>query len=60
MLQCLPFWPEASTGKLCARVVGSESSSKSFFFQQAGQRNSAAHGTGEHDLTVKMMLNILY
>uniref|UniRef100_A0A9J8B4Y8 Vacuolar protein sorting 13 homolog C n=1 Tax=Cyprinus carpio carpio TaxID=630221 RepID=A0A9J8B4Y8_CYPCA len=32
--ECLPFWPEASTGKLCVRVVGSESSSKSFFFNK--------------------------
>uniref|UniRef100_A0A3B3RA21 Vacuolar protein sorting 13 homolog C n=1 Tax=Paramormyrops kingsleyae TaxID=1676925 RepID=A0A3B3RA21_9TELE len=30
--ECLPLWPESSTGKLCVRVVGSESSSKSFFF----------------------------
>ncbi len=34
VLQCLPFWPEASTEKLCVRVVGSESSSKSFFFNK--------------------------
>lgn len=34
VLQCLPFWPESSTGKLCARVVGSESTSKSFFFNK--------------------------
>ncbi|KAI2662683.1 Vacuolar protein sorting-associated protein 13C [Labeo rohita] len=34
VLQCLPFWPESSTGKLCVRVVGSESSSKSFFFNK--------------------------
>ncbi|XP_048040237.1 vacuolar protein sorting-associated protein 13C isoform X8 [Megalobrama amblycephala] len=32
--ECLPFWPESTTGKLCARVVGSESSSKSFFFSK--------------------------
>uniref|UniRef100_A0A8C1KH40 Vacuolar protein sorting 13 homolog C n=1 Tax=Cyprinus carpio TaxID=7962 RepID=A0A8C1KH40_CYPCA len=32
--ECLPLWPEASTGKLCVRVVGSESSSKSFFFNK--------------------------
>lgn len=34
VLQCLPLWPESSTGKLCARVVGSESISKSFFFNK--------------------------
>lgn len=32
--QCLPLWPESSAGKLCVRVVGSESSSKSFFFNK--------------------------
>ncbi|KAL1007735.1 hypothetical protein UPYG_G00090880 [Umbra pygmaea] len=32
--ECLPLWPELSTGKLCVRVVGSESSSKSFFFNK--------------------------
>lgn len=32
--QCLPLWPESSTGKLCVRVVGSESTSKSFFFNK--------------------------
>ncbi|XP_067298462.1 intermembrane lipid transfer protein VPS13C isoform X5 [Pseudorasbora parva] len=32
--ECLPFWPESSTGKLCIRVVGSESISKSFFFNK--------------------------
>ncbi|XP_056135016.1 intermembrane lipid transfer protein VPS13C [Lampris incognitus] len=32
--ECLPLWPESSTGKLCVRVVGSESSSKSFFFNK--------------------------
>uniref|UniRef100_A0A3Q1EA20 Vacuolar protein sorting-associated protein 13 VPS13 adaptor binding domain-containing protein n=1 Tax=Acanthochromis polyacanthus TaxID=80966 RepID=A0A3Q1EA20_9TELE len=31
---CLPLWPESSSGKLCVRVVGSESASKSFFFSQ--------------------------
>lgn len=34
VLQCLPLWPESSTGKLCVRVVGSESASKSFFFNK--------------------------
>ncbi|XP_036442421.1 vacuolar protein sorting-associated protein 13C isoform X5 [Colossoma macropomum] len=32
--ECLPLWPESSTGKLCVRVVGSESASKSFFFNK--------------------------
>ncbi|KAJ8247516.1 hypothetical protein GJAV_G00247290 [Gymnothorax javanicus] len=32
--ECLPLWPESSTGKLCVRAVGSESSSKSFFFNK--------------------------
>ncbi|XP_069574520.1 intermembrane lipid transfer protein VPS13C isoform X1 [Brachyistius frenatus] len=30
--ECLPLWPETSSGKLCLRVVGSDSTSKSFFF----------------------------
>ncbi|XP_035272648.1 vacuolar protein sorting-associated protein 13C isoform X5 [Anguilla anguilla] len=32
--ECLPLWPESTTGKLCVRVVGSECSSKSFFFNK--------------------------
>ncbi|XP_046898786.1 vacuolar protein sorting-associated protein 13C isoform X4 [Hypomesus transpacificus] len=32
--ECLPLWPETTTGKLCVRVVGSNSSSKSFFFNK--------------------------
>ncbi|XP_035538229.1 vacuolar protein sorting-associated protein 13C [Morone saxatilis] len=32
--ECLPLWPEYSSGKLCVRVVGSESTSKSFYFNQ--------------------------
>uniref|UniRef100_A0A5F8GT73 Vacuolar protein sorting 13 homolog C n=1 Tax=Monodelphis domestica TaxID=13616 RepID=A0A5F8GT73_MONDO len=32
--QCLPFWPENLTGKLCVRVVGCEGSSKPFFYNQ--------------------------
>ncbi|XP_065123827.1 intermembrane lipid transfer protein VPS13C isoform X1 [Paramisgurnus dabryanus] len=32
--ECLPLWPESSTGKLCVRVVGSESTSKLFFFNK--------------------------
>lgn len=32
VLQCLPLWPENTSGKLCIRVVGSESTSKFFFF----------------------------
>uniref|UniRef100_A0A8K9WXD6 Vacuolar protein sorting-associated protein 13 VPS13 adaptor binding domain-containing protein n=1 Tax=Oncorhynchus mykiss TaxID=8022 RepID=A0A8K9WXD6_ONCMY len=31
---CLPLWPELITGKLCVRVVGSDSKSKSFFFNK--------------------------
>ncbi|KAM9640422.1 intermembrane lipid transfer protein VPS13C isoform 2-T2 [Morphnus guianensis] len=30
--ECLPFWPENSSGELCVRVVGYESSSKPFLF----------------------------
>ncbi|XP_062417923.1 intermembrane lipid transfer protein VPS13C isoform X3 [Pungitius pungitius] len=32
--ECLPLWPENSSGKLCVRVVGSETTSKSFFFNR--------------------------
>ncbi|XP_034747367.1 vacuolar protein sorting-associated protein 13C-like [Etheostoma cragini] len=32
--ECLPLWPDSSCEKLCVRVVGSESSSKSFFFNR--------------------------
>lgn len=32
--QCLPLWPENGSGKLCVRVVGSESTSQSFFFNK--------------------------
>uniref|UniRef100_A0A8C5FUA7 Vacuolar protein sorting 13 homolog C n=1 Tax=Gadus morhua TaxID=8049 RepID=A0A8C5FUA7_GADMO len=32
--ECLPLWPESGTVKLCVRVVGSESSSKSFYFNR--------------------------
>uniref|UniRef100_A0A4W6CNT0 Vacuolar protein sorting 13 homolog C n=1 Tax=Lates calcarifer TaxID=8187 RepID=A0A4W6CNT0_LATCA len=32
--ECLPLWPENSSGKLCVRVVGSESTSKFFFFNR--------------------------
>ncbi|XP_062868929.1 intermembrane lipid transfer protein VPS13C isoform X1 [Trichomycterus rosablanca] len=32
--ECLPLWPESSTGKLCVRLVGSEFASKSFFFNK--------------------------
>ncbi|XP_015727754.1 vacuolar protein sorting-associated protein 13C isoform X2 [Coturnix japonica] len=31
--ECLPFWPENSSGELCVRVVGSESASKPFLYQ---------------------------
>uniref|UniRef100_A0A8C0J7Y6 Vacuolar protein sorting 13 homolog C n=1 Tax=Chelonoidis abingdonii TaxID=106734 RepID=A0A8C0J7Y6_CHEAB len=30
-LECLPFWPENLSGKLCVRVVGCESASAPFF-----------------------------
>ncbi|KAK1874874.1 Vacuolar protein sorting-associated protein 13C [Dissostichus eleginoides] len=32
--ECLPLWPENPSGKLCLRVVGSESSSNFFFFNR--------------------------
>ncbi|KAG8507019.1 Vacuolar protein sorting-associated protein 13C, partial [Galemys pyrenaicus] len=32
--ECLPFWPENLSGKLCVRVVGHEGSSKPFFYNQ--------------------------
>ncbi|CDQ99284.1 unnamed protein product, partial [Oncorhynchus mykiss] len=32
--ECLPLWPELITGNLCVRVVGSDSKSKSFFFNK--------------------------
>ncbi|XP_038556520.1 vacuolar protein sorting-associated protein 13C isoform X2 [Micropterus salmoides] len=32
--ECLPLWPENTSGKLCVRVVGSESTSKYFFFNR--------------------------
>ncbi|XP_030582249.1 vacuolar protein sorting-associated protein 13C isoform X2 [Archocentrus centrarchus] len=32
--ECLPLWPENGSGKLCVRVVGSDSSSESFFFNK--------------------------
>ncbi|KAM6308390.1 intermembrane lipid transfer protein VPS13C isoform 2-T2 [Aegotheles albertisi] len=31
--ECLPFWPENSSGELCVRVVGYERSSKPFLFK---------------------------
>ncbi|XP_014800034.1 PREDICTED: vacuolar protein sorting-associated protein 13C isoform X2 [Calidris pugnax] len=30
--ECLPFWPENSSGELCVRVVGYESSSRPFLY----------------------------
>uniref|UniRef100_A0A663MLB0 Vacuolar protein sorting 13 homolog C n=1 Tax=Athene cunicularia TaxID=194338 RepID=A0A663MLB0_ATHCN len=33
LLNCLPFWPENSSGQLCVRVVGYESLSKPFLFK---------------------------
>ncbi|MBZ3889115.1 Vacuolar protein sorting-associated protein 13C [Sciurus carolinensis] len=32
--ECLPFWPENLSGKLCVRVVGCEGSSRPFFYNQ--------------------------
>lgn len=32
--QCLPFWPENPSGRLCLRVVGSEFTSSYFLFNQ--------------------------
>ncbi|XP_062405510.1 intermembrane lipid transfer protein VPS13C isoform X2 [Sardina pilchardus] len=32
--ECIPLWPELSTSKLCVRVVGSEITSKSFYFNK--------------------------
>nr|XP_033776023.1 vacuolar protein sorting-associated protein 13C isoform X2 [Geotrypetes seraphini] len=32
--ECLPFWPENLSGKLCARVVGYEKASKPFFYNK--------------------------
>lgn len=32
--QCLPFWPENLSGKLCIRVIGCESVSKPFFYNR--------------------------
>ncbi|XP_048376856.1 intermembrane lipid transfer protein VPS13C isoform X5 [Stegostoma tigrinum] len=46
--ECLPFWPETSSNKLCVRVVGSELSSKSFFYnkQDNGTLLSLEHVCG--------------
>ncbi|XP_041917347.1 vacuolar protein sorting-associated protein 13C isoform X2 [Alosa sapidissima] len=32
--ECIPLWPELTTNKLCVRVVGSEITSKSFYFNK--------------------------
>ncbi|KAG7264760.1 hypothetical protein CRUP_015201 [Coryphaenoides rupestris] len=32
--ECLPLWPDRGTVKLCVRAVGSESNSKSFYFNK--------------------------
>ncbi|XP_062927043.1 intermembrane lipid transfer protein VPS13C isoform X1 [Mobula hypostoma] len=32
--ECLPFWPETASNKLCVRVVGSELTSKSIFYNK--------------------------
>ncbi|XP_076592336.1 intermembrane lipid transfer protein VPS13C isoform X4 [Chaetodon auriga] len=32
--ECLPLWPENSSGNLCVRVVGSETTSKFFLFNR--------------------------
>uniref|UniRef100_UPI00398F8396 intermembrane lipid transfer protein VPS13C isoform X2 n=1 Tax=Pristiophorus japonicus TaxID=55135 RepID=UPI00398F8396 len=46
--ECLPFWPETSSNKLCVRVVGSEPSSKSLFYnkQDNGTLLSLEHVCG--------------
>ncbi|XP_067871286.1 intermembrane lipid transfer protein VPS13C [Heterodontus francisci] len=46
--ECLPFWPETSSNKLCVRVVGSEQSSKAFFYnkQDNGTLLSLEHVCG--------------
>ncbi|KAE8617181.1 hypothetical protein XENTR_v10009002 [Xenopus tropicalis] len=32
--ECIPFWPENISGKLCVRVIGCEGISKPFFFNK--------------------------
>ncbi|XP_063782573.1 intermembrane lipid transfer protein VPS13C isoform X2 [Pseudophryne corroboree] len=32
--ECVPFWPENVSGKLCVRVIGCEGTSKPFFFNK--------------------------
>uniref|UniRef100_A0A8C5P9K6 Vacuolar protein sorting 13 homolog C n=1 Tax=Leptobrachium leishanense TaxID=445787 RepID=A0A8C5P9K6_9ANUR len=32
--ECVPFWPENESGKMCVRVVGCEGISKPFFFNK--------------------------
>ncbi|XP_018108372.1 vacuolar protein sorting-associated protein 13C isoform X2 [Xenopus laevis] len=32
--ECIPFWPENVSGKLCVRVIGCEGISKPFFFNK--------------------------
>ncbi|XP_061669454.1 intermembrane lipid transfer protein VPS13C isoform X3 [Syngnathoides biaculeatus] len=32
--ECLPLWPESSSGKLCVRAVGGERASEFFFFNR--------------------------
>ncbi|XP_028627194.1 vacuolar protein sorting-associated protein 13C [Grammomys surdaster] len=32
--ECIPFWPENLSGKLCVRVVGYEGSSRPFFYNR--------------------------
>uniref|UniRef100_A0A3Q3D817 Vacuolar protein sorting 13 homolog C n=1 Tax=Hippocampus comes TaxID=109280 RepID=A0A3Q3D817_HIPCM len=32
--ECLPLWPESTSGKLCVRAVGSERASQFFFFDR--------------------------
>ncbi|XP_044135757.1 vacuolar protein sorting-associated protein 13C isoform X2 [Bufo gargarizans] len=32
--ECVPFWPENVSGKLCVRVIGCAGTSKPFFFNQ--------------------------
>ncbi|KAM8974085.1 intermembrane lipid transfer protein VPS13C isoform 2-T2 [Pelodytes ibericus] len=32
--ECVPFWPENTSGKLCVRVIGCDGPSKPFFFNK--------------------------
>lgn len=34
VLQCVPLWPDNTSGQLCVRVVGSDAASRPFFFNR--------------------------